>query len=231
MSTYQTSLDHLKFLTGQDNLSDADGIRLLDFAIDSYSDLAMKSDGRWKFDAHTTTTHPIATANLVANQADYELDTNFLQIDRVEVFIDDAWRVLSPIDRRLDKETALSTLYEEASDPTAYDYDGNSIFLYPTPETAVTAGLKVFYTRPVSYITELTDTIGIPRIHTEYLSLKGALRLTLRTNDQNRAQIANEVAIMEEAIKQYFSKRDEDRPRRMKPKVDGTFSRTFNRTS
>lgn len=230
MSTYQTALDQLKFLTGQDNLSDADGTRLLDFAIDSYSDIAMKGDGRWKFDAHTTTTHPIATANLVASQNDYELDTNFLQIDRVECLVEDTWTVLTPIDRRDDRATPLSELYEDDGTPEAYDYDGNSIFLYPAPDTAVTAGLKVFYTRPVSYITALSDTIGIPRIHTEYLALKGASRLSLKTNDQNRAQLVMEVEKMEEQIRQYFARRDEGTPKRLKPKQEGAFNRTFKRT-
>jgi hypothetical protein len=224
MSTYQTVADQIKFLTGQDNLSSADTLRVINFAIDSYSDLAMKSDGRWKFDPHTTITHPIATADLVANQTAYEIDTNFLQIDRVEVLVDGDWKPLESIDRRDDRLASLSTTFETAGDPRYYDYDGASLFLYPASDTSTTSGLKVFYTRPVDYITALSETVGIPRIHMSYLALHGALQVSMKTNDQNRVSLNNLLIEEERKVKDYFTTRDEDRPRRIRPLTDSTFN-------
>jgi hypothetical protein len=222
MSTYQRALDQVKFLTGQDNLSDTDGTRLLDYAIDSYSDIVMKADGRWKFDDTSNTTHPVATTAFVSGQADYQLETNFLQIDRVEAQIDGVWRILQPIDRKDEKEP-LSVAYASGA-PEAYDYDGESIFVYPTP----TAGtLKVFFTRPVSYVSSLSDTLTIPRIHANYLIYHAAFNLSLKTNDQNRAQLQQAMMIEEGKVKDYFTTRDESRPRRLKPKLDNV--RVFKR--
>jgi hypothetical protein len=226
--TYQTVADQIKFLTGQDNLQTADLIRVINFAIDSYSDLAMKSDGRWKFDPHTTTTNPIATATLTANQTQYELDTNFLQIDRVEVLVDGKYKPLEQIDRVEYKTQSLSTTFETAGTPRFYDYDGNAIFLYPASDETITEGLKVFYTRPVDYVTALSETIGIPRVHVEYLALHGSNQVGVRTNDSNRVDLERKIMVQENKIKDYFTTRDEDRPRRIRPKEEATFiSRTF----
>lgn len=223
--TYQTVADQIKFITGQDNLSTADTLRVINFAIDAYSDIAMKSDGRWKFDPHTTTSNPRATANIVAGQNEYELDTNFLQIDRVEILVDDVLKPLEQINRRDNRSASLSSVYETPGTPVAYEYDGNAIFLYPTPSESTTAGLKVYYTRPVDYITSLSETIGIPRIHANYLALSGAFQVGIKTNDQNRAQVQQQLLIEEGKIRDYFTTRDEDRPRRLKPMVESSFRR------
>lgn len=225
--TYETISDQIKFITGQDNLSTTDALRIINFALDAYSDIYMKADGRWKFDPHTTLTNPIATTALVANQSQYELDTDFLQIDRVEVLVNGVYKPLTPIDRNEDKENSLTALYQTAGTPTYYDFDGNSIYLYPAPSQSITSGLKVFHTRPVDYITALTETVSIPRIHAEYLAIHGAYQVSIRTNDQNRTQLQNQLLILENKVRDYFTVRDEDRPRRLRPKTEGAFIREF----
>lgn len=228
MTTYQTIADQIIFTTGQDTLSTADLLRIINFSLDWYSDIALQSDGRWKFDPHTVTDSPIATTNLVTNQQKYILDTNFLKIDRIEAYLQGEWRVLEQIDRREYKDTPLSTVFSTNDDPKFYDYDGNAIYLYPTPDESVTSGLKVFFSRPVAYVTALSETIGIPRIHAEAIATHGASQVAMRTNDKNRVILQNQVMSWEPRIKDYFSSRDEDRPRRLKPKLHNTFTGRFN---
>lgn len=203
MSTYQTVADHIAFLTGQDNLSSADLLRVLNFAIDWYSDIAMSSDGKWKFDPHTNTDKPIAATDLVAGQATYILDTSFLQIDRVTILNEGTPILLTA------RQQANEDPVERTGLPQEYEYDGQSIILYPTPANGVTGGLTINFTRPVSYVTALSETIGIPRIHTEALAVHGAFQVSLRTNDQNRAQLQGQLQLQERSIRDYFSRRDE----------------------
>lgn len=248
MSTYQTPLDQLKFITGQDNLTDTDGLRLLNYALDAYSSIVMECDGRWKWDDSRNTDHPKGYAALVAGQSDYQLDITFLQIDQVHVKIDGRWKVLTQADSRENRDEPLDQQYATSGDPQFYDFDGESIFLYPAPDFTDTGdltdtdnlSLRVLYTRPATAITALSDTLGIPTIHAEYLALHAARQLAFRVADSARSDIRDELVKWEGQeingqrsggkIRSFFEKRDEDRPRRMKPKSEAAFTRTFNRT-
>ncbi len=242
-TTSNTAADlyaHLKFLTGQDNLSTSDANRLFKYAIDDYSFYAMVSDGVHKFDdlSHTNgsgqATYPIATTTVSSSNPTLPLDATFLMLDRVSVTVNGTEKPLTAIDRHDYKDRSLLEVFGDSGVPTHYDYDAHGITVYPTPDASYTA--TAYYSRAARYIDVTDDVteIGIPRIHHFYLILHTCRQMGYRTIDGNRTDVANELTKWEGApgvkgkIAEYYNSRDEDRPRRMKPK--NLSSRTaFNR--
>lgn len=247
-STLQGLYQHTKYLSGQDNLSIENFTRLLNFAIDDYSSIVLGCDGRWKFEDSTNLTTPTGYTQVTAGQRAYTLDTNFLHIDRVEVKVEGVWRVLEPIDQSDYKDTSLEATFATAGTPTHYDYDGQQIKLYPATDwtdsgtvdednPAANTSLKVEHSRPANYFdtTDTNATIGIPRVHHQYLALKATKMVFMASNDPSITSINQELVAWEGLetqgrlsggkIREYFSRRDENTVRRLKPKINSTFSR------
>lgn len=247
MSTYQTAFDQLKFITGQDNLSSSDGMRILNFALDAYSAIAMESQGRWKFADSSRDSLERSYTAAVAGQTPYPLDEAFLKIDGVQVKIDGKWRGLRQADRREHKETPLDELYSAPGTPEVYDFDGDSFFLYPAPswsdsgdlEDTDNLSIRTLHTRAAEHVTALSQSIGIPLFHLEYLALHGARQLGFRTVEEGRTDVRDELVKWEGTaingrmkggkIRAFYGSRDEDRPRVLKPKGNRAFMRRSNR--
>lgn len=250
-ASLQGLFEHTKFLTGQTNLNIKDFTRLANFAMDDYSSIVMSADGRWKFDDFTNTTNPQGFTKVTAGQRGYTLATNYLQISKVELKVDGMWRVLEPIDQRDYKNQALDETFKTPSDPKYYDYDGQQIKLYPAPDFSDTgtvsesdpgavASLHVDFTRPAEYFdtTDTTATIGIPRLHHQYIALKASHMVAMSTNDPSISKLEQELVSWEGQerngrlsggkIREYFSVRDENTPRRLKPSLNSAFTSRFN---
>lgn len=212
----QGLIEHLKFITGQDSLHKNDAVRLINFAIDDYSYLALTSSGRWKFDDSTNTDLPIATATLNAGETSIPLETDFLTIEQVQL----DGNILVPIDNNEYRTITPTELYGTGGTPGYYDYDSHSLFFYPIPGSAHT--VTVLYSRASPYfdVDDTTAAIGIPRIHHEYLALHAAHRLSLRTNDTNRNELRNELVAFEERIRDFYSKRDKTSGRKLRAKIN-----------
>lgn len=216
---------HLKFISGQDSLSIQDATRLFNFATDRYSYLALTSSGRWKFhdtnhvDGDLDKTYPIATATLNAGENSIPLETYFLTIEQVTITDGGKKKVLRPVDIRDDKYNDLRTVYGEQGIPETYDYNAHSLFVYPSSNSSRT--IEVQYGRAMKHFS-ITDTDvvpGIPSIHHEYLTLYSTEQLMMRTNDSTYSAVRDARMRMEMEIKDWYSKRDQDTPRQLKPKV------------
>lgn len=212
-TTSQGLLEHLKFLTGQDSLSNNDGIRLINLALDEYSYLALTANRRWKLDDSNNTDFPTASATINSAETHVPLETEVMTIEEVQF----NGEILQPIDRTEYKETTPLETFGSAGTPTHYDYDSHSLFLYPV--TNVTGTVKVYYSRAENYFatTDTNAAIGIPRIHHNYLVLHAANTLSLRTNDPNKNNFKTELLEAEMKIKEFFGLRDQDTPKRLKP--------------
>lgn len=240
---YQTAIDQLKFITGQDNLSDADGLRVLSFALDAYSALAMESQGRWKFADTARTTLERSYTPAVAGQHSYAHDVSFLKIDGVQVKIDGKWKGLEQVDRREHRTTPLDELYNTPGTPRVYDFDGSGFSLYPAPswsdsgdlEDTSNLSIRTLHTRSAVHPTSFSDDIGIPEFHVEYLALHGARQLGFRTIAKSNVDLRDELVKWEGTeingrrkggkIRAFYSGRDEDRPRVLRPKGNAVFMR------
>lgn len=252
-STQQGLYQHVKYITGQSNLSIEDFTRMLNFAIDDYSSIAISADGKAKFDAATYDNLSNGWTQVVAGQRSYELDDSFAQIHKVEVVKDGTRTVVRPIDQRDWKDESLEQTFEKNGRPRYYDWDGQVIKLYPAPDwsdsgtvsednPSANASLYVDHTRAAPYFntTDTTATIGIPRVHHRYLALKVQHQVMMSTNDPSISKVEQELVSWEGQerngrlsggkIREYFTTRDENTPRRIKSKITPAFRRTFNRT-
>lgn len=247
-ASLQGLFEHTKFLTGQTNLNIKDFTRLANFAMDDYSSIVMSADGRWKFDDFTNTTNPQGYTQVVSGQNNYTLATNYLQISKIELKVDGMRRVLEPIDQRDYKNQSLDEVFKENGTPRYYDYDGQQIKLYPAPDFSDSGdntviannSLHVDFTRPAEYfdVTDTTATIGIPRVHHEYIAIKASQKTMFGTNDPTKSDIERELIKWEGRevngiqsggkIREYFSVRDENTPRRLKPSLNSAFTSRFN---
>lgn len=233
-NTAKDLYDHLKFLTGQSNLSVVDANHLFKYAVDDYSFHAMISDGVHKFDDTTHTnelgqaTYPVSSSTVSPSSPRIALDATFLMLDRVTVTVDGVERPLEAVDRRDHKSTSLVAVFGSSGVPRAYDYDAHGIEVFPHPDQEYT--VTAYYSRAARYIDVSDDVteIGIPRLHHFYLILHAARQLGFRTIDGNRADIAAELVkwegeevsgrVIGGKIAEYYTQRDEDRVRRIKPK-------------
>jgi hypothetical protein len=220
-STLQGAVQHLKYISGQDSLSNNDAARLINMAMDDYSSIAMLSGGDWKFDSNSTTTHPIATTPIVAGQNDYLLASSFLVVDRVEYTLGTDTTVLRQTDRRKHSQ-ALGDVYGTGQTPSHFDYDGNTLFLYPTPQSGT---VKVYFVRPLAQFngTDGTVALGIPTIHQEYIPLKAMQKMGLRLSDGDYSRASNQLIEWEGQgnaggkIRDFYSKRDQTEGLKLTP--------------
>lgn len=169
------------------------------------------SDGRWQFDDTNYTNLPIGTTDLVNGQQDYSIDDTFLTVTRVECKDSNGtFRELNPIDQN--DVTGAMTEFLGSGGPLFYDKIANSFFLYPKPDYDMTAGLKVYFQRDVSYFTpsDTTKEPGFnPQFH-RYLSLGAAYDFAVKNTLDNRKVLKQELLEMEAAIKDSYAKRGRD---------------------
>ncbi len=219
------TLDNLRqkiyFLTSTNSSSfpDAKLVVEVNNAFDRVVSLIHASDGRWEWDDSNNTDLPIATTALVANQQDYTLSTDHLQITRVE-YKDNAaspnWHLLMPIDQADIYNQSLTDYLKTASNPVYYDKIGNSVFLYPMPSFSQSASLKVYFKRGPNYFTT-SDTTKAPGFNTLYhdlLALWPSYNYALANDKSNGNALLAQINLKEDALREEYALRSkEDTPR------------------
>ena len=91
----------------------------------------------------TIMTFPIATRNLVDNQADYALPLNVEKVDRCEILLKSGeWKKLSLFDKG-QTDFAISEFAGTKGEPIFYDLMGNLIFFHTRPKVEEN-GLQLF---------------------------------------------------------------------------------------
>lgn len=225
-TTLQGVVQHVRDLTGQDALSIEKATRYINFALDDYSYIAITSDNRWKFDASThvnssgNKTLPRATYIYGANKESVPLNEDFLTVNRVSWLNNGKYYPLSPVDSKDDKKNNLSTVYESNGDPVKYDYDGHNLFLYPKPPNDITVKIEFSRAAPHFGTTDTTAEIGIPSIHIEYIAVNAAYKISFSTNDPIIARLKERKDEIEDDIRDFYSKRDEDTPHKLIGKIN-----------
>jgi len=125
---------------------------------------AWKVDKNWSFDDNNQTTFPQATTTIVNNQRDYSIPSTDLRLKQVEVMQSNGdYYTLQYIPEYSDLFNTQKE-QEEAGLPTHYRLLGNSLILYPKPDTSVvtaTDGLRISTDREVSAFT-VSDTTKEP---------------------------------------------------------------------
>lgn len=174
----------------------------------------LTADGNWEWDDENyTSTRPVATTALVANQQDYSLaGEGILKILRVELR-DNAnnWVHLIPFNQDQRRGIALPEYLETAGNPQYYDVFANSLFLYPKPDYSDSAGLKIYYQRDFNHFTasDTTKTPGFDPTFHRLLSLGAALDYAVAKDMPGRvASFQQEIAALEAQLIEHYAKKD-----------------------
>lgn len=190
-------------------------------SLDDYTAMAIQASGTWQFDDSNQTDYPILTTNLVSGQRDYSFTTDgssnlILDIYKVLVLQSATGTVYSelyPVDQQSDMNVQGFTDGQNTTGtPVLYDKTANAIFLDPIPGYNATNGLKILINREASYFTssDTTKKPGVPGLHHKYFALRPALDYARRNTLAILPRLENEVAKMEQSIKEYFGRREKD---------------------
>lgn len=192
--------------------------------LDLITGYAIGADSRFQWDDTNHTALPEGTTNLVASQSDYSFLTDqqgntILTLTRLEVSDGSNWHQLKPLDHS-EVDDALANFESTDGTPVYYDKIADNIVrLYPTPSTSVTSGLKLYFQRTPSYFTasDTTKAPGVaPLLHRGFViaaAYDGAMTLGL----PNFNLLAAEKQLEEQKMITYFSDRNKDEVRRIKP--------------
>lgn len=201
--------------------------RLLNYGLDEVTTTLMGVDGRWQFDDTNYTDFPIATATLVDNQQDYQLSASHIKVLGVEIKkADGDYYVIPQIDfediRR--KRLSVTEFLSEKGLPQYYDLQGNSLLLYPAPNTTqvtAAAGLKVFFQREPDYfvVSDTTKTPGIPSIFHDIPVLYACAKFAKANQMSEKArELDAEIEKRKQQMIDFFTKRNVDRKLKIQPR-------------
>lgn len=178
--------------------------------LDDFVTMAIQADGDWSFDGSSHIDKPEAVKNIVSGQADYLLNdgvTEFLQILKVEVKDDNG--VWSEIPQRVNYNSGILS-QTDSGKVSAYDLRGNSLFLFPIPDSNITGGLKIYFSRNVDkFAVSDTNVIPpIPSIFHAYIAKKVASLKAIAKGLSNTNQLLNTIQMEEQKIQDYYGKRN-----------------------
>lgn len=215
----QDTIDQIKDLTGQTNLSNAKAVRQINYGLDRYTYFAITSDGKAQVDDSTNDNINRATATLSSGTNSVKIGADFIgwQFVEIENSNGDRWR-LKPYDQRFTEETTPKA--ENTGRPKRYDYYGGVFYFDTYADEDYT--IRAHYNRAFNHVTvdDLSATIGIPTIHAEYPALFAASRIGIGMSDTAYVQIRDERRLMEREIEDFYRTRDEDAPQILQAKVD-----------
>jgi hypothetical protein len=214
------TIAQIKFLTGQTNLSNADAVRLINYASDKYTYLAISADGKAQVDdSGNDDDINRATTTLSSGTYKVRLGGDFLTWQYVEIEDSNGTRHrLKPYDQRFQEEVTPSSA--NTGRPKRYDYYGGVFYFDTYADQDYT--IRAHYSRAFNHVStdDLTATIGIPSHHAEYPALHASSRLTLANNDPSHSRLRDEVTLMERDITDFYRTRDEDMPQVLQAKMD-----------
>lgn len=171
----------------------------------------LRGQSNWEWDDTNATDFPVGTTNLVANQLDYALPTDFLKVLRVEAANSAGVYIpLTQFDEQQVPGVSLSSFMSASGTPIYYREIGNSIELYPKSAAAVTNGLRVYYQRlPASFTNASAATEpGFTALFHRAISLGAALDYASVNGLQNKEDIRTALNEMLAQLSIFYSKRN-----------------------
>lgn len=180
--------------------------------LDRFITLALMNDGDWQFDDVNETDLPIGTANIVSGQYDYSFASEVLMVTKM--LVADSAGNFHEIPQVDQYDESSRNIFKQPSGnsgiPNKYDILGNSILLDPVPNYSYSNGLKIVFKRnAVKFVsTDTTATPGIPSIFHPYLCRFASLPFLIEKKLPQRNDVASQILMDEEAIKDFMSNRD-----------------------
>lgn len=174
----------------------------------------------WTYADFNYTAFPTFTINLIDGQQLYDLH-DFSEIPLVilglEVQNDSGdWTPLKRISLRDIHKFNLGqeNYFETDGEPTEYEIRENIIVLYPAPSSSfvtLSGGLKLFYLRTASVISDITDTttdLGLPSPFVDAVAYEAAVSKAVEDNLPNLNLLKQEREERMQELLAFISKRD-----------------------
>lgn len=213
---------HVDFLCKSDtnSFSLEDKARSINLALDEVAALIQEANDWWTFDDFGQTDLPVGTTDTVVGQADYAIDTSFINIKGV-YFKDTSgfYREGTPVRARIAMEQDSS----DSGLPYRYYLSGNSIFIDPIPDTIVTDGIKIEYERNIIYFATdaTTATAGFnPQFHKILIWYAVRDFSTANNKPALKAEADKEIQLLSAKIKKYYARRNKTHDLNMQMAVD-----------
>lgn len=198
----------------------AEFIRLLNARYRMADTEIWKATGEWDFDDSNQSTLPMATTALVSSQSDYALPSTARKVERVEVKdINGNWNLVYPIDKSQFNEEAMTEFEETDGIPKYYDMVGNSLYLYPAPDTSLTSttsSLKLYAARDiVAFSTTVNGTTsavepGFDNHFHRYISLGASHDWCMGKPLQKTPVLKQQLKEITDDIHEYYGSRHTD---------------------
>lgn len=181
-------------------------------------------DGKFEYDDTNYTDLPIGTGTLVDGQTQYTFSAEYLRVLGIHILNDDGtrYRKIKPLDISEMNGLSPDEFFGVDSSgnplkgiPTHYDLLGDSIFLYPAPDTTqvtAAAGLKIYFQRDADLFTtsDTTQEPGLPSSYHSILAYMAAIPYCMKYHKDRVVLYQNKVAEMKENLLKFFGKRHED---------------------
>lgn len=170
-----------------------------------------KSTRNWQYDDGGYSDLPSSKTNLVTDQRKYQLPSDALTVQRVEVLDEnDNWYMV----KALSKEqitTPLDEFMDVSGTPTYYRLVGDTMELYPASNYDKASGLRVYYDRDsVDFLyTDTTKTFGWASPYHELAPIKASiewLKIKQPTSPTLQLLLQDE-ARLEQDLKEFYSAR------------------------
>ncbi|MCK9370793.1 hypothetical protein M0R04_12860 [Candidatus Dojkabacteria bacterium] len=219
----------ITFLTQQNTnaFSAANRALLINNAVDDIQISILQSMDDWNFDdyaAGNINQWP-KTYNLAANTQTVDIDvvTNkILRVDRVEVSYDGTnWYKATAfnIGESLESVNTTKVNSDFSTSSPYYALVGETVYLFPIPTSAVTGGLRVWFTRSMtSYSSsDLTTGTAVPGFDTQFhelVPLKVAYDWVCANSPDNQAKagmLMNKIMMMEDKMKKHYGYKNSNR--------------------
>lgn len=176
----------------------------------------------WKFDDGNETDLPQATTNLNSGQATYQVPSDALEVERMEVKDSNGnWFEITPLVLQ-DIDGGVDEFLSTDGVPKYYKLSGETIELFPASNYDSTNGLKIYFTRDIVEFAT-SDTTKEPGFASPYhnaLAVGGSLEWMemKRASHPSTAILRNRWAELETEIKNFYSNRFKDIKPRLKTK-------------
>jgi hypothetical protein len=177
----------------------------------------------WTYDDSNNTDFPIATTTLVNNQRDYSLNTTMYNLRSVEVMDSAGDYHELPYNKLGEKKYKEQRWQEDSGMPQEYWMEGNSIMLYPKPNTSlVTAaeGLRIWFDQTINVFTtsDTTQAPGFIDIYHPIIYLLACEKYAMSKGDPARQQSAYIEVYgdgrmkkgLKKEMQEFYSKRNKD---------------------
>jgi len=168
--------------------------------------------GGWVYDDSNNTDFPVATTTITANQQDYSIPSEALEVTDLEVKDSSGnWHDLAAITKEeIDKLQAENEFYKTAGLPLYYMLIAGSFKLFPKSDYTQTASLRCSFTRGVTSFAS-TDTTKTPGFVSQFHEAVATGMALEWAKDKGITQLQQSLfgdwINYEKAIKKFYSER------------------------